>query len=89
MSATRVLAIVTFVNPVVPEGPVAVKLNSWLVELNASAEIVELDATEKTYLSLYGMMLNVVFWFAPAFVWLPAHSALRVKSPVAGGIHWE
>lgn len=46
MSSIIVFAKVTFVQPVVPEGPLTVKLNILLVELKANSEIVELEIIE-------------------------------------------
>jgi len=37
--------------PVVPEGPLTLKLNSLLVELKESIVIVEFEVTEKTFWS--------------------------------------
>ena len=39
----------TLTYPVVPEGPVTVKLSSRVVELKAKLDTVELDAAEKTF----------------------------------------
>jgi hypothetical protein len=84
--AARVFVKVTRAKPVVPEGPVAVKLSCKLVELNVSAEIVELDSTEKMYMSPYGITFSVELLLAGAYVSLPAHSVLIVNCPVSGGI---
>ena len=49
----RDLAMYAFTYPVVPEGPLTVKLSSLFVELNVKSVTVEFDATEKT---------SCVFW---------------------------
>lgn len=46
MSLINVLAIITFVKPVVPDGPLTAKLNTLLVELNAKSETVEFEIME-------------------------------------------
>lgn len=48
MSLTSDLGVFTLTYPVVPVGSETVKLKIMLAELNASAESVELDVTEKT-----------------------------------------
>jgi hypothetical protein len=48
-SEMRLFAIVAFMYPVVPLGPVTAKLNSELVLLKASAETVLFDSTWKKF----------------------------------------
>ena len=60
------LAMVTFVKPVVPEGPLTVKLISLVVELKASSVIVEFEIIEKGEDRM-------------ARVWVPTVSFMAVK----------
>lgn len=46
MSLINVLAMVTFVKPVVPDNPLTSKLKTLLVELNAISETVEFEIME-------------------------------------------
>ena len=49
MFATRLLAICISTKPVVPDGPLTVKLRVFVDESKTRAETVELDETANTY----------------------------------------
>lgn len=59
-----------------PDGPDAVKLSSLLVELKANADIVELEVTENTVPSEYGVNAKLTTVLASLNVEFPSHFAL-------------
>ncbi len=61
MSAISVFPITTSVYPVVPVGPLTVKLSSLAVELKARSEMVELEITENTEFSSAEMTASVEY----------------------------
>ena len=86
MFATKLLAIVVSTKPVVPVGPVTVKLSTLLVELKASADKVEFDITEKTYWPLNEIIESAFDSSVDDKVLLPAQLAFTRYVPLAEGI---
>ena len=75
----------TLTYPVVPEGPDAIKLNSLLVELKANSDIVELEVTENTFCSEYGVIAKLTILLDSLNVEFPSHFALIRQFPVTDG----
>lgn len=64
-SEIRLFAIPTSTKPVVPDGPVTVKLSWLLVESNKSADTVEFEVTENTFWFEYDANARVIIWLVP------------------------
>ena len=76
MFEIKLLAIPTSTKPNVPDGPATLKLSLLLVELKASAEIVEFEITENTFCSAYGANAKLNIVLAALVVKFPSHVAL-------------